>query len=264
MRLFVPIVAYVEGSATNARPSEKFGGLPQGISHGDWPRCAECGEPMSHICRFQHHEARLHLGGGGRVLTLWQCENNPGLCATWSATSGANAAIVSEEPEDSKVAEPPALTTVVFPEAEIHGWVEDDDGVPPELVGSYFNDDLYLAMGEDWWMRGGFDTRLGGVPAWFQSAEEGPRQPWLFVGQVSGAQRMTGVVPSSDATGFGIQRRTADGWTMERPDDREPPWWIVVDESGWYLPGPNFGGGLAYLFLNREVDPPLAAFFWQR
>lgn len=264
MRLFRPTF---ELTAPDARPwtGDKIGGLPTGIAPSVWPSCRDCGEQLSFIGQFGHDEVRLDLGAAGRVLLLWQCEHDPGMCDTWALESGANAAFVVTPEHGDIVGAGPG--TVVHPEIAAVGWVEEDDGVPADLWPAYFNDAQLLALGAAWWDRGGSDTRLGGVPAWIQSADEAPGSPWQFVGQVSGAQRIDGGLVPGALPGAGIQRRVDGAVSLEPPPGTEMvnvEQWIVVDETGTYLPGPNFGdGGLAYVFLDRTVDPPAASMFWQ-
>jgi hypothetical protein len=135
---------------------------------------------------------------------------------------------------------PPGPLIFMYPEIRVTQWTESDDGVPPERVPDYYDDDAYFALDEESMAPGGRDTRLGGVPAWEQSATEGPEQPWTFVGQIASRQPMQSPPP-----GFVDQH----------------PLWIA---TGWHLRGPNFGDdGIAYLFLDRSSDPPAACYFWQ-
>jgi len=195
-------------------PVDKLGGLPVGIAPGLWPRCADCGAAMSHLGQFVHHPDRLDLGAPGRVLTLWQCEADPGGCETWSWESGANAAVVSDGEAGAELPVlPPDPGTVLYPEIRVTGWSGSDDG--------------------------GSGTRFGGVPAWEQSADEAPPPPWTFVGQLASRQPMR----------------------SGPPDLRLDPAWTA---SGWYLTNVRFGDdGIAYVFLDRSVDPPAARWFWQ-
>lgn len=248
-------------------PGDKIGGAPTGVSVPDWPVCADCARPMSLIGQFRHEDDRLDLGAAGRVLTLWQCEHDPGMCETWAAHSGANAATVVAVADDRLPTSAPDPTVVVHPEVVVTEWSVEDDGVSSELRPSFFDDAEYLALGEEWWGRGGFDTRLGGVPAWIQSASEAPGPPWEFVGQLADSQRIGGAVPPSQLPGAGIQRRVDGAFRLEPPDGlavEQVDRWIVVDDTGSYVPGPNFGHGcIAYLFVDRSQDPPAALMFWQ-
>lgn len=190
------------------------------------------------------------------------------MCETWSATAGANAAIVSDTVDtDAGPVNPPDSATVVYPEVRVTEWVQGDDGVTEDLLPAFFGDESYAALDARWSAEERFTTRLGVEPTWIQPAEEGPGPPWSSVGQLADSQTVGGEVPSADETGFGIQRRVVDRFETRLPTGIDAPsvkHWIVVDEAGWYVSGPNFGdGGMAYLFLNRTTDPPAARIFWQ-
>jgi hypothetical protein len=223
MRLFRPTFTAPDDGAA-PWPGDKVGGLPVGVALPTWPACAQCRRSMSLIAQVRHHPERLDLGAAGRVLTLWQCEHDPG-CETWSETSGANAALVVDTADPTALA-PPDADTIVYAEVRAEAWTAGDDGVPEDLFPAFFDDDKLAALGEPW-ETDGHHTRLGGVPWWIQSADEAPGPPWTYVGQVAYGQRLG-------------------------------------DGSDRYITGPNFGdSGIAYLFLDRTVDPPAAAMFWQ-
>ena len=266
MRLFRP---RFELASLDAEPwaGDKVGGVPAGVSVPEWPSCADCGCPMSFIAQFWHDEDRLDLGAPARVLTLWQCEHDPGMCETWPPHAGANAAIVLAVADDQRSTTVPDPAPVIYPEVVTAGWFDEDDGVSPERRPAFFDDAEHVALGEEWWGRGGFDTRLGGVPAWIRSAGEAPGAPWEFVGQFADGQRIDGEARPGQLPGAGIQRRVDGEFRLEPPDGavvEQADRWIVVDETGSYVPGPNFGdGGIGYLFLDRSVDPPAALMFWQ-
>jgi len=241
MRIFSPLFEIGTRLGAQVGPQDKIGGVPVGIDPALWPTCAECGATMSHLGQFVHHPDRLDLGAEGRVLTLWQCENDPGSCETYAVDSGANAAVVTDADGTADLPVlPPGPLPFIYPEVRVTRWTEGDDGVPPERVPDYFDDDVRLALDEAWFAPGGSETRFGGVPAWEQSASEGPERPWTFVGQIAGRQPMRSAPPDV-------------AWSH--------PLWVA---TGWHLKGPNFGDdGIAYLFLDRSSDPPGACFIWQ-
>jgi hypothetical protein len=243
MRYFSPVFELAIRVGAQVGPRDKIGGVPVGIDPGLWPTCAQCDRVMSHLGQFVHDPDRLDLGAAGRVLTFWQCENDPGdreVCETWVADSGANAAEVTDGDGSADLPVlPPGGLPLIHPEVRVVHWAERDDGVPPERVSDYYDDDVHLALDEEWFSPGGSETRLGGVPAWEQSASEAPGPPWTFVGQIASRQPMKSPPPNLNLD---------PGWTA----------------SDWYLDVPKFGdNGIAYLFLDRSSDPPAAGFFWQ-
>ena len=153
-----------------------------------------------------------------------------------------------------------------------NAWIESlDSRLRDELLKDWHFDSLLEAqvLIEDWRVDDNINWphSAGGVPAWIQSASEAPGPPWEYVGQLADSQRIGGAVPPSQLPGAGIQRRVDGAFRLEPPDGlavEQVDRWIVVDDTGSYVPGPNFGhGGIAYLFVDRSQDPPAALMFWQ-
>jgi hypothetical protein len=215
---------------------EKYGGLPWGIPQKEWPHCVECGATMSHVATLKHDSERLNLGKDGRVVLIFMCEENPGMCETWDTNSGANTVIFLDESQlYPKITLPPTPNTVVLPEARVLAWEQKEDSVKEEDYPLYFNNSDYFALGkqeneddeeeEDDSMSPDSGFKLGSVPCWVQGAEEGPEEPFRFVAQLSP------IVKASDT------------------DQLE------VATYGDY--------GLAYLFVLPDTEKPEGAFFWQ-
>lgn len=67
----------------------RFGGLPV-VPNGTefvWPSCQTCGGAMQFL-------GRLRIPGKPRLVLLFMCQNDPGLCDEWDAEAGGNCAIV--------------------------------------------------------------------------------------------------------------------------------------------------------------------------
>lgn len=267
MRFFDPQCELGSRHPVQDRLQDKLGGLPFGIDPSAWPTCGDCGKPLSLIAQFVHDDVRLDLGGADRTLTVWQCEHDPGMCSTWDFAESASQAFVSAAVDGVGVVPAPGPETTVHPEARVVAWFPKDDGINEATYPAYFDEQRWMQLSEDQWAAGGQDTRIGGVPAWIQGTSEAPPAPWTFAIQLADGATMAGVPPTVEEIGLGIQRQTADGWVHERPAGLGPdqvPGWVVIDDAGWYLDGPNFGGGgTGYVFLDRTVDPPAAGFFWQ-
>lgn len=167
------------------------------------------------------------------------------MCSTWEAFSGCNACFVLEPEElsDERSAWPkdsPPLDKEVV----IERWVEKDDGLPESLRAAFNSEATYLAVDPEVQARVTYGTRLGGIPRWLQSADEGPKGDWRFIGQLDSSY--TFLTPPAS--------------TVE---------WITPDPSGFegrthYAEGPNFGSGIGYMFLRNADGVPEGAFFWQR
>jgi len=241
MRYFVPDIELA--GATNV---ERLGGVPFGLPLEKWPKCAECGGSQTLLAEFRHDPERLNLGREGRVLFVFQCAHDPGMCATWEAFSGANACFVLEPEELGDRETPaPADRPPEDPGVAITAWQARDDEVAAADAPAYFEERAYNALGEAGWRKPTFSTRLGSVPTWIQSADEWPGPPWRFAGQL-------------DET-YSFQRPPAPQSDWVRPDPE------TFEGRTHVAQGPNFGaGGLAYLFLRDEGESvPQGCMFWQ-
>ena len=240
MRWFAPVVrvaapersGVVLGRFFGRRPVpsgggalEHLGGVPLGLAPDRWPHCADCGKSQSLLAQLKHHADRLDLGGEGRVLLVFQCGHDPGMCESWDQNAGANAAFVVEASELGQLPTPiPNDNPPPDAAIEIVGWLAHDDGIPEHERELFMGDVSLSAMSDEQRERPVAATRLGSVPVWIQNADEAPAG-WRFVGQLD----------STDQTTY----------------------------SG--VSAPNFGdSGIAYLFLrDRPDDVPEARMFWQ-
>ena len=70
-------------------PDHCFGGLPI-VPVGTeftWPCCKTCHGPMQFL-------GRLRIPGRTKLVLLFMCQNDPGMCDEWDANAGGNCAIV--------------------------------------------------------------------------------------------------------------------------------------------------------------------------
>ena len=224
---------------------EKLGGLPNGLPIELWPNCKVCGKAQSFLAQMQHHPDRLNLGRHGRVLFVFQCDHDPGMCESWDIDAGANACLVIE-PEKLSYIEtaipydnPPVENSV-----DIIGWLTKEDGISSKIRHAFFNEDQYDALDHNIIEKATFQTRMGGVPAWIQSPDEAPKPDWKFLGQLDSTYSF-----------------------LTPPSSHEK--WISEDKSNCvgrthFGQGPNFGDmGIAYLFAKEENGITLVKMFWQ-
>lgn len=240
MRYFIPDLVLPTENPVGGM--EKLGGAPCGLAVDAWPRCSDCGGSQTLLAQLVHDPHRLDLGRAGRMLFVFQCMHEVGACATWEAGSGANACLVVE-PEDVTGAPTPLPDDDpwVDPEVAIRGWIARDDGVA-DADGDAFLSGAYLSLDEERRGTPSEITHLGGVPAWLQSADEAP-PGWRFVGQLDSVYSfMTPPAAPGDAV---------------RPDPRR------AEERTHFAPGPNFGGGIAYLFAREASGVPELCMLWQ-
>jgi hypothetical protein len=185
MRNFIPHLRLASELPPQAGPQDKLGGLPWGLPSRLWPTCRDCGTSQSLLAQFVHHPERLDLGKPGRVLSVFQCNADPGMCSTWEGGSGANACFVTE-PEDltDRLAVLPDDSPIVEREARIVEWLERDDAISEDHAASFFSSSDFFELPESEAAKPSWSTRLGGVPRWIQSPDEAPQGGWTFVGQL--------------------------------------------------------------------------------
>jgi hypothetical protein len=248
MRYFVPDIRLAEELPAQAAMQDKLGGRPWGLPLDRWPECADCGKSQSLLAQFSHHAERLDLGREGRVLHLFQCNHDPGMCQTWEGGAGANACFVTE-PEDmwAGLTPLPGDAPVVEREVRILAWVAREDGISPEQESAFYSDGAYFKLPREITDRVGTITKLKGLPFWIQSPSEAPaaEDGWQFAGQLDSAYSF-----------------------LQAP--AKPTQGVVPETDGWegrshVCEGPNFGdGGIGYIFLRKAEDGVVHGhFFWQ-
>lgn len=245
MRYFVPVLRLTAELPPQSGPEDKLGGLPWGLSPGLWPTCRECGRSQSLLAQFVHHPPRLDLGRTGRILSVFQCNHDPGMCPTWQGGSGANACFVTE-PEDmvAEFSVLPKDSPRLEREARVVEWLERDDEVSEEQAALFFSATEFFNLPDSEADKPTWSTRLGSVPRWIQSPDEAPGDGWTFIGQLDSTYSFLSA-PKSATSG------------------------VVEDTEKWegrshYCEGPDLGdGGIAYLFLHKTQSTPEGWFFWQ-
>lgn len=245
MRYFVPRIRLPAELPPQDALADKLGGTPWGLPAGLWPRCGECGKSQSLLAQLVHHPERLDLGRTGRVLHVFQCNHQPGLCSTWEAASGANACFVLE-PEQLLPAPAaiPADAPPADPEVRIVDWVARDDGLDEASAGGFLDPATGYDLDEALLGAVTWSTRLGSVPRWLQGTDEAPGDGWRFVGQLDGSYSF-----------------------LDAPRVVDPA--VRVDDEQWegrthVSEGPNLGGGIGYVFLCPDGARVDGHFFWQR
>ncbi|GIE25493.1 hypothetical protein Ahu01nite_085950 [Winogradskya humida] len=160
------------GPAAADAPGTRTGGVPHVPADFTWPLCAECDGPMQFV-------AQVSLADAG-LLSIFMCQNDPGLCEEWDATAGGNHAYVF------------GADAVHFPVPPA------DDGVTAlDETCAVDYEELptgdYLDAADDWHKRTGRPKRevlgqIGGRPLWLQSDEtpvcDGCNRPMAFVVQL--------------------------------------------------------------------------------
>lgn len=272
MKYWIPDLLLATQLPPQHELEDKLGGLPWGLPEGLWPVCSSCDNPQSFLAQFTHHAERLELGSEGRVLFLFMCNFDPGMCPSWEGGGGSNACLIL--PGDAlttSLTAPPDDEVEVETEARVRRWLERDDGVPENLYQSFFDEESLLSLPEDVKGKVKWSTRLGGVPRWIQSADESPGDGWRFVGQLDSAYSFYSPISSPDEIGCRIGRKVNGQFIYDQPVTQKAgaPKHAFIDEEkyegrNWLTEGPNFGdGGLGYIFVRTTSGEPEGWFFWQ-
>jgi hypothetical protein len=245
MRYFLPDIRLAAEMPQQTHLEDKLAGRPWGLPPGKWPRCSACGRSQSLLAQFVHHRYRLDLGGEGRVLFIFQCNHEPGRCETWEGGSGANACFVLEPAELIDGLTPlPADSPSIEREVRVLRWLENEDGITVSQASAFFTDSEFLKLPEEVILRAAQVTRLGSVPSWIQSADEGPKEGWRFAGQID-----------SFYSFFSSPRTSEDGINADSQRQAGRTHFCI---------GPNFGDcGIGYVFLRSGEAVPEGWFFWQ-
>jgi hypothetical protein len=167
----------------------------------------------------------------------------------------------------------------------IDGWTEQDDGLDPSLATELFNQDSWMKLPEDEMypmFESRWRTKMGGIPYWTGNGPlHQPSPGYEFLFQIDTNIPMQGPAPSPDEVGgvVIITELAGEGMNVRiaRQDYHKPrpgkerlnaPWTIGVDvaKKGEFLIDiTNLGtDGTAYVFINRESNPPRVYWFWNR
>lgn len=134
-------------------PVLRTGGVPLAPAGFEWPTCAECEGAMMFLA---------HLPVDAGVVSVFMCQNDPGLCEEWDPAAGGNRAYLF--PSDA------ALHAVAVP-AEGETALTVVTGLQPTTVA----EDAYPAAVKTWTDAGNdrHDAlgQLGGEPQWLQADE---------------------------------------------------------------------------------------------
>ncbi|MGJ7558890.1 hypothetical protein ACSFBI_33510 [Variovorax sp. RB3P1] len=231
---------------------DKFGGLAFGFPPERWPKCAVCGRSQNFIAHF-HHSEHVKLGRAGRALYLFQCPDGA-VCGDWDFRTGANAAILVEESEQSATSTPSPEDAQVEPEGVVIGWEEIEPSqwtsyVGPSPTFGDFHDVAARPTGRFLLQLVGTLEPTGPVPS---VAETGAEHLHYWGGDY-GQDNMRTEPPPNDRFHYGH-------WSRGQSNHPGRPSQVVVRESGeWSIEWANFGEGTAYVYIDDEAG---AAFFF--
>ncbi|GAA4256748.1 hypothetical protein GCM10022255_070810 [Dactylosporangium darangshiense] len=141
------------GPAPADGPGTRTGGVPLVPAGFAWPECTECDGAMQFL-------AQVRLGGD--LLSIFMCQNDPGLCDEWDATAGGNRAYLFGADATEPAAVPGEGETLLEEVSAV-------EVVPVDAPA-------YPQAAAEWSRRTGRPRsdvlgHLGGEPAWLQFDE---------------------------------------------------------------------------------------------
>lgn len=191
------------GVATADAYGTRTGGTPRTPRGFEWPRCRECDGFMQFLAQIHLDVTDPERAG---LLSIFMCQNDPGLCDEWDAATGGNRAFVFGPDATETVAVPDEGVTLLSETAAVDlVRVESDD---------------YFAARESWSRETGRSVRevlghIGGQPAWLQNDETPAcavcHGPMLFVAQLEeGHDHQTSANFGGGGCGYGFRCGTCN------------------------------------------------------
>ncbi|MFE7232443.1 DUF1963 domain-containing protein [Streptomyces sp. NPDC001231] len=161
----------------------RTGGVPMVPAGFSWPQCAACSGPMQFLAQLLVNDPGAQgarpTASAGWVLSVFMCQNDPGLCDEWDPVAGGNRALLF-----------PGLGLTAAPVPT------EGEALLPETCGidcAVIDAAPYHEARNRWAQAHGRPLRdvlgqLGGVPSWLQH-DETPAcpacgQPMSFVVQL--------------------------------------------------------------------------------
>lgn len=79
------------GAAADDAEVTRTGGIPLVPALFSWPVCGACGGPMQFLAQVMLADLAVDEWRG--VLSIFMCQNSPGMCEEWDAVAGGNQAL---------------------------------------------------------------------------------------------------------------------------------------------------------------------------
>ncbi|WP_328399338.1 hypothetical protein OHS70_21010 [Streptomyces sp. NBC_00390] len=142
-----------DGAIADDAPARRTGGVPLVPDGFSWPLCRTCKGAMQFLA---------HLPGEEQVVSVFMCQNDPGLCEEWSPADGGNRAYLFPHGGLAPAAVPPEGETSL--------------GAVSALRTESVEEQDYFDAVQAWVAAGHEDESpvlgaLGGEPYWIQDDE---------------------------------------------------------------------------------------------
>lgn len=242
---YKPLFAIAAGQPEQKKLRSKFGGRPWGLDKKHWPN------GMSLLAQLVHEPPMIDLGGD-YVLHLWHW-NTPEQYRDppeYEFHCDVSTLVRREELGDSLTPAPQGQPLIG--EVYIQGWEEVEDNAPDDWYPLFFDDYSELLDREtgDINFGGGLTTKFGGPPCWqgTNAIENAPKES-AFVFQTDAYIPIAGPMPSKEF----IEQHALSGIMPSRKGDSYI--YVITDFAS---------DGSAFVFLDKNQEPPLPLWTWSR
>ena len=86
------LMVYAGAAADDDAEITRTGGIPLVPAEFNWPLCRACQGPMQFLAQVMSGDRGM--GEQRAVLSVFTCQNDPGLCDEWDAAAGGNQALI--------------------------------------------------------------------------------------------------------------------------------------------------------------------------
>lgn len=192
----VKVMIYGGQSAPDA-PGTRTGGLPHTPPAFEWPRCRNCTGHMQFLAQVSLADADPGAEG---LLSLFMCQNEPGLCDEWDPTAGGNRAFLFGMDATATPTVPRDGVTMLDETCAVRFEdvdVEDYQDAPDQWSAQTGRESLEVL------------GKVGGEPAWLQN-DETPAcgrcaRPMTFVVQLEEGHNYETAANFGGGNGYGFR-----------------------------------------------------------
>lgn len=269
MKNYEPIFSLGALNPPQDRLRSKLGGLPWGLSRSYWPA------GMSLLAQLVHEPPMIDLGGD-YVLHLWHWSDPENYCDPPDYVDDRKFSLLLPREKLGRGLLPPPRGTRLFGEVVIEGWREFDDNMPEDWLPLFYSSKTFreassreggcIEFGK------GLRTKFGGQPCWVVAGPDAidhvpGKIPFLF--QTDGWIRFQGAVPDYEQIGADFYDDRNSQRVVFQPKQKKvnAPWYLMTSmKEGEYIAviADFASDGTAYVFLDRETDPPTPRWTWSR
>lgn len=144
------------GVADPDAATTRTGGVPLAPEGFRWPACRSCEDPMMFLALVMPPD--LTMAVGPQVLSVFMCQNDPGLCDEWDPAAGGNQALLFPLPGLRPAAVPDGPATLLGEACAVDLVTADEDygqarHAWADRAGRPVSDVLGQLGGRPWWLQ---------------------------------------------------------------------------------------------------------------